>query len=322
LCIDTLRKIRNTDSLMTYKTTTSTVNANCLSGFTGYMTGTNCYQDKEYAQFFPYSSYSNTPYPQVNSVIVLFDSVGTKVHASPPQPQMISCKIYGGTISNGPVSAMAVKQTDLANIVATPKVNNYPLLGNPNQIMSLKRIIPYKFDFVPPAIVNSPNNGFFVAIDVPQVFAGDSVRIFSNSIYTPTTSVTVLDSSAWALTYNNLWRPLKSYRKARVQLAIMPEITCSPIVGIKEQATAFNSNIAVVPNPNNGVFSLVFTLPQDEDLYVRVYNAMGQEISASHLQNIRNSILDVNLSEKPEGIYFTEISNGTERVVKKVIVSH
>ena len=109
----------------------------------------------------------------------------------------------------------------------------------------------------------------------------------------------------------------------RLQLAILPQITCRPIVsGINEIATEFNSNITIMPNPSNGQFSLIFTLSKVQDLNINVYNAVGQRISAERLENVTHQMADMDLSSKSDGIYFIEISNGEERVTKKIIISH
>ena len=92
--------------------------------------------------------------------------------------------------------------------------------------------------------------------------------------------------------------------------------------GIKENITNFNSNISIMPNPTSGQFNLIFTLPKEEELFIKIYNSIGQQISSEHLQNVSNNLINLDLSNKPSGIYFTEISNGTERVIKKIIVNH
>jgi hypothetical protein len=92
------------------------------------------------------------------------------------------------------------------------------------------------------------------------------------------------------------------------------------LVGIEEHASVLSSNITVVPNPNNGLFHLLFTLPKEENLNVKVSNALGQEISAVKLEGVTNTMIDMDLHDKPDGIYFVEISNGTERITKKIVI--
>ena len=77
-----------------------------------------------------------------------------------------------------------------------------------------------------------------------------------------------------------------------------------------------------MPNPTSGQFNLIFTLPKEEELFIKIYNSIGQQISSEHLQNVSNNLINLDLSTKPSGIYFTEISNGSERVIKKIIVNH
>jgi len=102
----------------------------------------------------------------------------------------------------------------------------------------------------------------------------------------------------------------------------MPIVTCGP-VGIKEEAfTKFNSNINIMPNPSNGLFNFVFTLPSEQSLILNVYNAFGQQISSGELKNVMNNMINVDLSDRPDGIYFAEISNGSEKVVRKIVVNH
>ncbi|MEO6303260.1 MAG: T9SS type A sorting domain-containing protein, partial [Bacteroidia bacterium] len=83
----------------------------------------------------------------------------------------------------------------------------------------------------------------------------------------------------------------------------------------------FNSNITVMPNPSSGLLSLIFTLPKQEDVNVRIFNPLGQQISSDRIENVTNNMINIDLSNRADGIYFIEVSNGTERVIKKVIIS-
>lgn len=115
---------------------------------------------------------------------------------------------------------------------------------------------------------------------------------------------------------------MRTNRGYKVQLAMIPQITCSPIVGLNEIQNDFTNNIMILPNPSSGSFNLVFTLPHEENLYVTIYNSMGQQIVASHLKNVSSNLINLDLSDKPDGIYFTEISNGQQKVVKKIVINH
>lgn len=314
-CIDSLRIIRKTDTLTTYKAPNNSLVLGCQTGFAGFLTGTNCYKDKEFAQFYSSNSFSATPFPQVNSVIVLFDSIGTKP-SSPNSGTQILCRIYGGAVSTGPGAQLGQQSESLVNIAASTKTNTIKYCGSPTYTFTTSKIIPYKFNFQAPILINNIS-GFFAAVQTPYFSSSDSIKIFSN-----TKTYSANDSSSWFLQYNNTWRTFRTFRSAKVQLAIIPQITCSPIVGIKENITNFNSNISIMPNPTSGQFNLIFTLPKEEELFIKIYNSIGQQISSEHLQNVSNNLINLDLSNKPSGIYFTEISNGTERVIKKIIVNH
>lgn len=315
LCLDTLSQLTNVDTLTTYFAPTNPNSLNCNQGFMGYLTGTNCHKDKEFAQFFPASMYSNVSYPQVNSVIVLFDQKGTK--ATPATlATPISCKLYGGTVANGPQTQIAVKSDSLGKIMNTARVSNVQYCGSPTYTFSTTRIIPFKFDFATPILITPGTPGFFAAVETPFQSSLDSINIFSNTKTNLST-----DSSAWVLVnVVNNWRTLRYFRNAKVHLAILPQISCKPLVGISE-VSQFQSNINVMPNPNSGAFSLVFTLPEETHLAVKIYNAMGQQLSHDELDNVTSTVVDIDLSARPDGIYFVEVSNGIERAIRKVVIA-
>ena len=314
-CLDTLRAIKNIDTLRTYNAPNNTQVLGCQSGFAGFLTGTNCYKDREFAQYFAPSTYTSTSFPQVNSVIVLFDSTGTKASPTGSATQIV-CKIYGGTVGGGPGGVIGSKSDSLGKIAATTKTNQVTYIGNPGYVFSNKRVIPFKFDFPSPVIINA-NSGFFAGVTAPVTSPADSIKIISNTKYN-----NAVDSSAWFLQFSNNWRTYRYNRNMKIQLAIIPQITCSPIVGIKENQSIFASNVNVVPNPNNGVFNLVFTLPEEQTIDITITNSLGQQISREQLGHVANNVLDVDLSTQPNGIYFLSLSNGKERILRKIVINH
>lgn len=319
VCIDTLRSLKNTDTLRTIQAPGFTFSLGCTSGFKGYLVGTNCYKDKEVAQYFPPSTFGNATNPQVHSVIVLFDSLGTFATNLGTQ---VYCKIYGGSVGNGPTSVIGLKGDSLGKIVKHPKVTSIGYVGSPYQIpihsspTATTKIIPFKFDLPSPVIVN-PVSGFFAGVQGPLPNTGDSINIFSDN-----RSNASLDSSSWYLQNNGGWRNYRYGRGYKLHLAILPQITCSPITNIKEFQASLAANVAVIPNPSNGVFSMVFTLPTTSNLDLSVYNSIGQRVSQSTMSNIGNNVINLDLSDKPAGVYYAKIRNGSEEVVKKIIITH
>lgn len=315
VCLDTIRIIQKVDTLKTYAAANNSLILGCQSGFAGFLTGTNCYKEKEFAQYYPSSSYSNTALPQVNSVIVLFDSLGTKATATTIATQ-IYCKIYGGTQSFGPNSLIAIKGDSLGKIAAsTNKKVTIKYCGSPTYTFTTTKIIPFKFIFATPAIIAS--SGFFASVQTPYSSGSDSIKIFSNTKYNLTN-----DSSSWFLQYSNNWRTLRYGKNAKIQLAILPIIACRPIAGVDEHKTDFSANITIMPNPSNGQFSLIFTLLKLENVNVNIFNPLGQLISSDRLENVTNNLINIDLRNRPNGIYFIEITNGREKVLKKLILTN
>lgn len=315
VCLDTIRIISKIDTLITYAAPTNSLVLACKTASnTGFLTGTNCFKDKEFAQFYPAGSYSDTPNPQVTEVIVLFDSIGTKATAA-TQATQIYCKLYGGTSGTGPNSFIGQRADSLGKIQNTvPKMNNVTYVGTQSYSFATTQIIPFKFTFNIPAII--PTGGFFASVQTPYGSPTDSIKIFGN-----TKNNLLNDSSSWVLTFGNNWRTMRYNRGAKIQLAIMPIVSCRPIVGINEIKNDFTSNVNIMPNPNNGIFNLVFTLLKEEKINVRIYNSLGQELSNNSLENVTNNVISINISDKPNGIYFINITNGTYKIIKKVIVS-
>ncbi len=321
VCLDSIKMLKKVDSLISYRAQNNALIAGCQTGYAGFLTGTNCYKDKEFAQFYPPSSLSNVANPQVNSVIVFFDSLGTKGKIG----TQINCKIYGGTETGGPGIAIGFKNDSLGRILNSPRTLSVSYLGiqnipisnlNPNGSITSTTIIPFKFDFPKPVVINK-SSGFFAGVESPVNSPLDSIKIVSSSKY-----ITTTDSSAWFLQYNNTWRTYRSNRGNKLHLAIIPQISCGPATGIEDIKTEFNSNVTIMPNPNNGVFNLVFTLPHEEEINFNIYNSMGQLISAGKINNVKANVFEVNLSNQPSGIYFVNIANGKEKVMKKIIVNH
>ncbi len=312
ICLDTLRMIKNVDTLASYKAPNNTNVLGCQTGFAGYLLGNNCYKDKEFAQYFPPTSYTSVPHPQVNSVIVLFDSIGTK--ATNPTAQ-VKCKIYGGNVTSGPGLAIGSKSDSIAKIQSLTKYQSTTLVGNPTVTLTTTKFIPFRFDMPTPVIINS-NSGFYAGIEGPLSTSSDSIRIMSNTKYN-----NAIDSSAWYLSYQNNWRTFRQSRGYNIQMAIIPIITCAPVLGLNDYKNSLETNVNILPNPNNGIFSLIFTLPRQETVILRVYDALGQTILSEKMQNVGNNMLDMDLSQKSGGVYFIELSSGTEKITKKVVVT-
>jgi hypothetical protein len=83
-------------------------------------------------------------------------------------------------------------------------------------------------------------------------------------------------------------------------------------------AETTNESVQLYPTVNQGIFSL--ELPTSENTYLlNVYDNVGRIVYTEVLNDIE--ITNIQLSSVPNGLYFVEISNGLERVVKTCIVN-
>ena len=81
------------------------------------------------------------------------------------------------------------------------------------------------------------------------------------------------------------------------------------------------ANLDVYPNPSRDVFSVTFTSETIQDLRVRVYNVVGEEIVFDDLQQfVGEYTKQIDLGDYAKGIYFLEIETNKEVINKKLIL--
>ena len=81
------------------------------------------------------------------------------------------------------------------------------------------------------------------------------------------------------------------------------------------------ANLDVYPNPSRDVFSVTFTSETIQDLRVRIYNVVGEEIVFDDLQQfIGEYTKSINLGAYTKGVYFLEITTNNGVVNKKLIL--
>lgn len=79
--------------------------------------------------------------------------------------------------------------------------------------------------------------------------------------------------------------------------------------------------IAVKPNPTNGLFNLKFTLDQQNDTQVSVYDINGKSIYEESLANFKGTYnRDIDLSSNIKGIYYVKVTQGKNSSVKKLVI--
>lgn len=79
--------------------------------------------------------------------------------------------------------------------------------------------------------------------------------------------------------------------------------------------------ISLQPNPSSGKVSLITSLPSSQTLEVSVRNALGQLMISSKHKDVTNSSIELDLTTYSAGVYFVTIANGSEKLVKRLILN-
>lgn len=315
VCSYTLSNFSITDSLANAfgarRATASATETFCAQGpgKAGYINGTNCYGDLEKAEFISASKYSTAVNPLITGVVVLFYQYATN---GTDGTGNVNLNIYNGSsAAAAPGALLGTTTENLATIAATTNTTSVTYCGNPNLAFGAPVIMPFKFTFAIP--ISAPaSGGFFASVGIPGT-ANDTVAIFDK--------LTGTTNTAWEKWSDNSWHDMKIAwgGNRNFNLAILPIIECGA-VGVKENSV-LNNSINLFPNPSNGNFSVITTLPNSQNLDVTVYNIFGQAVYSSKHQNVKQNVFEINLNDAATGIYFVEINNGKEKLVKKLILS-
>ena len=309
VCNDTITNIRNTDTLVAYITGAPT------STCPGFVSGNNCYGDLEKAEFFAPSTYTHVqPAQFITGVIVLFYKNGN-VGTGGSSTGRVDLKIYNGNGTSGPGTAVATVTANLGMITSGTPTTNVTYCGDPNLGYSQPIILPYKYNFTTPVgpLSSVTPNGFFASVVLPTT-TGDTAVIFNNTYKSNPTN------TMWEKWDTGTWYAYDNSNSWGISLngAILPILTCT--TG-KDEISTFANNIMIVPNPSNGIFNIVTTFNEKQNIKFEVMNTIGQVLNTGEFQNVMNNYLTINLSNYQNGIYFLKITNGTETLVKRIVIN-
>lgn len=310
-CTYTITNFSTTDTLQAYRRSTAAASdAFCLQGAgkAGYICGSNCYGDKEKAEFYGASKYANVTNPQLTGVVVLFYQYG---NTGTDGSSNISMTIYSGTSANSaPGALLGSKAENLSTVAASTNTTSVNYCGNPNLGYLNPIIMPYKFTFSSPITISQ--SGFFASVVLPTS-ANDTVAILDKRTNTSNT--------AWEKWNDNTWHDMKSAwgGSRNYNLAILPVIECGP-VGIKKNSLLYSA-VDLFPNPSNGDFTIVTTLPTVQTLKVNVYTMMGQLVYQQLIEQAKQNLIEIKMQDQSPGIYFVQLDNGNEKIVKRVVLA-
>ncbi|MBA2611458.1 MAG: T9SS type A sorting domain-containing protein [Bacteroidetes bacterium] len=311
VCADTLTNVSPTGTLMVGAAGSDTATPGC-SPKAGYIAGSNCYKDKEKAEYFPTSMYSSIASPQIKSVIVLFYKNGTQGTGGTAS-MAVNMKLYTGTMAGGPTATTAPfgqVNANIGNIVAVTATNQVNYVGSQPIVYTNPIIRPYRYLLASP--VNAPaTNGFFASVTLPTT-AGDTAVIFDDP--------SVATGTNWELWSDNTWHDLATaWTGYSTSLAILPEIQCG-VTGINKNSV-LDANVSLHPNPSNGLINIIATLPNAQNLEITVHNSLGQLISSTKHNGVTSNVFNMDLSSYSNGVYIVTINNGEEKIVKRLILN-
>jgi len=88
-------------------------------------------------------------------------------------------------------------------------------------------------------------------------------------------------------------------------------------VGINEIGNDLYIN--VYPNPSNGTISIASSFENVNELYVEMFDALGQSVLTTYLNgNINNKA--INISKLADGIYFVKLTYNDKSIMRKIML--
>lgn len=289
--------------------TLGVISAGCSGASPGYVYGTNCYNDKEKAEFFSGSQYGNAP-GQLNRVTVLFYQTQTKgTYGTPGTP--VNLKIYQGTNAGGPTTLIGTTSVSMGVLNSAPiySVNTY--CGNQNVAYNEALVLPYTFTVSPALSV--PSTGFYVSVEIPSNAASDTVVVLNN--------LSVSANNTWERQSDNLWYSMSASWSGlgNKGMGILP-VVCGQGIGLNEQ-TVINNAFIVRPNPSNGQFKLTaLNAALEKEQTLEVYNAIGQLVFKQSVKIGLGEEVTVDLKDVTNGIYILQLSGSSNRTLQKICV--
>ena len=78
-------------------------------------------------------------------------------------------------------------------------------------------------------------------------------------------------------------------------------------------------DFSIYPNPNDGTFTIqLLSVGEMKPFSIQIFNSSGKYISG--IEHCNTSLIHVNNSNLPAGIYFVKLCMGNNIAIKKVIV--
>lgn len=181
--------------------------------------------------------------------------------------------------------------------------------GFPNNILTLG----------PVYLINANTNDYVLEIPGGLPLAAGT---YAFGCYEGTTATIDLkqSSSVYTSDVNYFYTPTSAWVSSGIQTArfIRPNFGTPTAVG-KEDALA--SRFAdIYPNPNSGNFMIAFREGFEASAQISVVNAVGQVVYTQSVEPANQKMVNITLENQAAGMYFVRIDNGTESLVKKMVI--
>jgi PKD repeat protein len=78
--------------------------------------------------------------------------------------------------------------------------------------------------------------------------------------------------------------------------------------------------IHIVPNPNEGQFEVLISIPETQDLEITLYNSIGQMIKSDLFREVNKNNFTYDLSNHPGGIYLLNVKTNRGTTTKRLLI--
>lgn len=95
---------------------------------------------------------------------------------------------------------------------------------------------------------------------------------------------------------------------------------CSQTTQLLAADTFGFENFSLYPNPNNGSFTVAFTAQSSEKIAIEVHDLSGRKILSNSYANQGVFAETLQLDNAQSGIYLVSITNGTNKIVKRIVI--
>jgi hypothetical protein len=89
-------------------------------------------------------------------------------------------------------------------------------------------------------------------------------------------------------------------------------------VGLNDEL--FANSISMYPNPTSNVLNVTFEFSNTVDMTTEIYNAVGQVVYTSTMDDVTSSNLTVDVSDLSSGVYFVVFNDGNRTETRRLVI--